>query len=113
MASTNRLASISRTLLDTTLPLCFEVLVKGLLARSGLLLIFAVLSLEAMSLLLASQHFLDECPLALLILNAAGEVLRWTFNDCTDLAVLWCLHLAVLFLVVAVRIKHTTHLDEL
>ena len=66
-----------------------------------------------MSLLLASQHFLDKRPLALLVLDAAGEVLGRPFDDGADLTILWCLHLAILFLVVAVGIEHTTHLDEL
>lgn len=113
MASVDRLASTSRTLLDPTLPLRLEVLVERLLARRGLVLIFAILPLEAMGLLLASQHFLDKRPLALLVLDAAGEVFCGTLDDSSNLAVLGCLHLAVLFLVVAVGIKHTTHLEEL
>jgi hypothetical protein len=100
-------------LLDTTLALSLEVLVESFLSTALLGLHFAVLLLEASSLLLASKDFLDEGALAVLVLDSGGEVLGRALNDGADLAILGCLHLATVFLVVAMWVEDITHLQEL
>ena len=101
------------SLLDTTLALSLEVLVESLLSTALLGLDFAVLLLEASGLLLAGKDFLHESALAVLVLDSGGEVLGRALDDGTDLAVLRCLHLAAVLLVVAMRVKDVTHLQEL
>lgn len=103
----------SATFLDATFPLCFEVLVESLFAARLASLDLAILFLEATVLLLFGKHLLDEVALAILVLHAAREVLCRALNDSADLAVLRCLHLAAIFLVMAVGIKHISHLQQL
>jgi hypothetical protein len=100
-------------LLDTTLALRLEVLVEGLLSTALLDLHFAVLLLEAAVLLLSSKDLLHEGAFAVLVLNSCREVLGRALDDGANLAVLGRLHLASIFLVVAMRVKDITHLQEL
>lgn len=100
-------------LLDTALALRLEVLVESLLSTAPLGLHFAILLLEATTLLFSSKDLFHESTFAILVLDSGGEVFGGTLDDGTNLAVLRCLHLAAVFLVVTVRVKHITHLQQL
>jgi inosine/guanosine/xanthosine phosphorylase family protein len=73
----------------------------------------AILSLETASVLLAGQDFFDKGLLAILVVDSAREVLGGSLDDGADLGVLGRSHLAILLLVVSMRIKHITHLQQL
>jgi hypothetical protein len=101
------------SLLDTTFALRLEVLVESLLAAALLGLHLGILLLEAAALLFSGKDLFDEGAFAVLVLDSGRQILGGTLDDGTDLAVLGCLHLAAILLVVAVRIKDVTHLQQL
>jgi inosine/guanosine/xanthosine phosphorylase family protein len=101
------------SLLRVERALGLQILVVGLLSACLGCLDVAVLSLETAKVLLARQDFLDEGLLAIFVVESAREVLGRTFNDGADVGVLRRSHLAVLLLVMSVRIKNVTHLQQL
>ena len=103
----------TRTFLDPTLPLRFQRLVKSHLPARLRNLQLTILLLEPPSLLLTSKNFLNKGLLALFVLDPAREELSRTFDDSPDLTVLRRLHLSAVLFVVAVRVEHVTHLQEL
>lgn len=86
--------------------------VRLLSARLGGLDV-AILSLETASVLLAGQDFFDKGLLAILVVDSAREVLGGSLDDGTNLGVFRRSHLAILLLVMSMRIKHVTHLQQL
>jgi hypothetical protein len=103
----------TRTLLDTAFPALLQGLVESLLPARFLVLHVAILLLEATILPFVREHLLDKRALSLLVLETAGEELGGTLNDGADLAVLGRLHFPAILLVMAMRVKYTTHLNEL
>ena len=101
------------TFLNTRLSSLFELFVMRLLSTCLSILQLAVLLLESFGLLLASQDLLNEGLLPLALLDAAREELGRTLDNGANLAVLGRLHLARLFLVMAMRIEDVAHLQEL
>jgi len=73
----------------------------------------AILPLETTSVFLAGKNFVDKGLLAILVVESAREVLGGALDDGADMGILRRSHLAVLLLVVSMRIKHVTHLQEL
>lgn len=100
-------------LLDTALSLFLKSLVVSLLAAALLLLSLAILLLEATVLLFAGKDFFDKRAFAILVLDSARKILGRPLIYGTNLAVLGRVHLATFLLVVTMRVKHVTHLQQL
>lgn len=101
------------TLLDTTLPLSFELLVVVLATTALLALDFAVLAPETTGLLFTGKYLFNKVAFPVLLLDPASEVFGGAFDDSANLTVLGSLHLAAIFLVVAMRVEDITHFQEL
>jgi inosine/guanosine/xanthosine phosphorylase family protein len=103
----------SSSLLGVERALGLQSLVVRLLSAGLGTLDVAILLLEAASVLLAREDFVDEGLLAILVVESTREVLGRTLNDGADMGVLWRSHLATILLVMSMRIKHVTHLQQL
>jgi len=73
----------------------------------------AILSLETASVFLAGEDLVNKGLLAILVVESSREVLGGALDDGADVRILRRSHLAVLLLVMSMRIKHVTHLQEL
>jgi inosine/guanosine/xanthosine phosphorylase family protein len=103
----------SSSLLGVERALGLQSLVVRLLSACLGALDVAILLLETAGVLLAGQDFVDKGLLAILVVESAREVLGRTLDDGTDMGVLWRSHLAAVLLVMSMRIKHVTHLQQL
>jgi inosine/guanosine/xanthosine phosphorylase family protein len=101
------------SLLGVERALGLQSLVVRLLSARLRALDVAVLSLETAGVFLAGQDFVDKGLLAILVVESAREVLGGTLDDGADVRVWRRCHLAILLLVMSMRIKHVTHLQEL
>jgi len=101
------------SLLEVGRTLRLDTLIEGLLSARLPGLDVRVLQAKTTSLLLPGQNFLNKRPLTILVLDPSTEVLGGSFDDRTDLGILWSLELAIVFLVVAVWIKDVPHLEKL
>lgn len=108
----DRLAS-TRTFLDAALPFVLLRLVVCFLPARLLVLNLTILVFESACLLLSSEDFLCKCSLALFVLDATSKEFCWPLLNGAHLTILWSFHWPVVLFVVAMRIEHISHLDEL
>jgi len=101
------------SLLEVGRSLRHDAFVIGLLSARLPALDVRVLGPETTSLLLSGQNFFNKRPLTILVLDPTTEIFGGSFDDSTDLRILWSLELAIIFLVVTVRIKNIPHLEKL